>query len=474
VFFNSPEFACFLPIVFIAYWFFSKFHNAQNVVLLIASYIFYGWWDVRFLLLIVASSTIDYFVGLGLEKLERTSARKLLLTLSVFANLGMLGVFKYYDFFVSSLGDGLAGLGFQANLTTLNLILPVGISFYTFQTLSYSIDVYRRKLKATKDPISFFTFVAFFPQLVAGPIERATNLLGQFANNRSFDFEDGREGARLILWGLFKKIVIADQCAVHVDAIFENYQTLSASVLLLGAIYFAFQIYGDFSGYSDIAIGTARLFGIRLMTNFKTPYFSRDVAEFWRRWHISLSTWFRDYVYIPLGGNRGGAALSVRNTFIVFLVSGLWHGANWTFVLWGLLHWIYFLPLLLWKRNRKNLNRVAEGRWLPSLAELLNMTLTFVMVTVAWVFFRAESIGVAFEYLFKLFDTSLFSLPSSRKGAIPWVGVLVLIEWIQRKQEHPLKLDFLHISFRWLCYLILAIVCLAKSKGGTEFIYFQF
>ena len=412
MFFNSPEFACFLPIVFIAYCFFSKSRNIQNVVLLVASYIFYGWWDVRFLLLIVASSTIDYFVGLGLEKFERTSARKLLLALSVFANLGMLGVFKYYDFFVSSLSDGLAGLGFQANLTTLNLILPVGISFYTFQTLSYSIDVYRRKLKATKDPISFFTFVAFFPQLVAGPIERATTLLGQFASIRSFDFEDGREGARLILWGLFKKIVIADQCAVHVDTIFENYQTLSASVLLLGAIYFAFQIYGDFSGYSDIAIGTARLFGIRLMTNFKTPYFSRDVAEFWRRWHISLSTWFRDYVYIPLGGNRGGTALSIRNTFIVFLVSGLWHGANWTFVFWGLLHWIYFLPLLLWKRNRKNLNRVAEGRWLPSLAELLNMTLTFAMVTVAWVFFRAESIGVAFEYLFKL--CLLYTSPSPR------------------------------------------------------------
>lgn len=376
--FNSIDFAIFLPIVFILYWFVTKNNlKLQNFLIVGASYLFYGWWDWRFLSLILFSTIVDYSVGLGLLKQVNQTKRKILLWTSILVNLGFLGFFKYYNFFLDNFITAFSFFGTEIKANSLNIILPVGISFYTFQTLSYSIDVYKRKLEPTKDLIAFSAFVSFFPQLVAGPIERATHLLPQFYKKRSFDYSKAVDGMRQILWGLFKKIVIADNCAEFANQIFNNSADMNGSTLVLGALFFTFQIYGDFSGYSDIAIGTSRLFGFDLMRNFNFPYFSRDIAEFWRRWHISLSTWFRDYLYIPLGGSRGGTWMKVRNTFIIFIVSGFWHGANWTFIVWGALNAIYFLPLLLTNNNRNNLETVAQGKLLPSIKELSFMILTF-------------------------------------------------------------------------------------------------
>ena len=360
MFFNSIDFAIFLPIVFFLHWFVvSKSLRLQNLLIVAASYLFYSWWDWRFLSLIIFSTLVDYLVGLALHKEENKSKRQVLLLVSILVNLGFLGFFKYYNFFLDNFVTAFSFFGAEFNTNSLNIILPVGISFYTFQTLSYTIDVYRRNLEPTKDFIAFAAFVGFFPQLVAGPIERATNLLPQFYTKRTFDYDNAVDGLRQILWGLFKKIVIADNCAQYANMIFNHSTDYSGSTLVLGALFFTFQIYGDFSGYSDIAIGTSRLFGINLMKNFAFPYFSRDIAEFWRRWHISLSTWFRDYLYIPLSGSRGSTLMKVRNTFIIFIVSGFWHGANWTFIVWGLLNALYFLPLLLLYKNRKNLDTVA-------------------------------------------------------------------------------------------------------------------
>jgi len=407
--FNSIDFAIFLPIVFLLYWFVTNRNlKLQNFLIVAASYLFYGWWDWRFLSLILFSSLVDYFVGIGLLKQENQTKRKILLWTSILVNLGFLGFFKYYNFFLDNFITAFSFFGTEIKANSLNIILPVGISFYTFQTLSYSIDVYRRKLEPTKDFIAFSAFVSFFPQLVAGPIERAAHLLPQFYKKRTFDYSKAVDGMRQILWGLFKKIVIADNCAEYANLIFNNSADYSGSTLVLGALFFTFQIYGDFSGYSDIAIGTSRLFGFDLMRNFNFPYFSRDIAEFWRRWHISLSTWFRDYLYIPLGGSRGGTWMKVRNTFIIFIVSGFWHGANWTFIVWGALNAIYFLPLLLTNNNRNNLETVAQGKLLPSLKEVSFMLLTFGLTVFAWIFFRAENIGHAISYVSEILSPSLF------------------------------------------------------------------
>ena len=361
--FNSIEFAVFLPIVFFLYWFvFNRNLKLQNFFVVVVSYVFYGWWDWRFLFLIAFTSFCSWYSGLLIERYKNEHKKaKMISILNIVLNLLILGVFKYYDFFVTSFAN--LFLGGKTDGLLLKIILPVGISFYTFQALSYSIDVYRGKMEPTKDIIQFFAFVSFFPQLVAGPIERATNLLPQFDKPRRFDYDDAVDGMRQMLWGLFKKMVVADNCAFYVNQVFSDYSSYSGSTLLLAAVFFTFQIYCDFSGYSDIAIGVAKLFGIRLMRNFNVPYFSRDIAEFWRRWHISLTTWFRDYVYIPLGGSRVSSAKVIRNTFVIFLLSGLWHGANWTFIVWGAYHALLFLPLILTGKNRKYTNQVAEGRW---------------------------------------------------------------------------------------------------------------
>jgi D-alanyl-lipoteichoic acid acyltransferase DltB (MBOAT superfamily) len=481
--FNSLDFAVFLPIVFLLYWSLNKFNiKYQNLLILISSYLFYGWWDFRFLFLILLSTIVDFSIGLLLDKEKEISKRKILLWTSILVNLGLLCLFKYYNFFQQNFVDVFSFFGYKINYESLDLILPVGISFYTFQTLSYTIDIYKNKLKPTKDILSFAAFVAFFPQLVAGPIERATHLLPQFYKRRSFNYSLAVDGARQILWGLFKKIVIADNCATYANMIFNNYSEHTGSELAFGALFFTIQIYGDFSGYSDIAIGTSKLFGFDLMKNFSFPYFSRDIAEFWRKWHISLSTWFRDYLYIPLGGSKGSLKQKIRNTFIVFLVSGFWHGANWTFIVWGLLNAIYFLPLLITKKNRRNIDTVSKGQYLPTLIDFFKMLLTFILTIFAWIFFRAENITHAFLYIKGIFSKSFFSIPRFESSIISTKIMLILIlfffiiEWFQREKNHGLEFTKLNSSkvFRWITYYIIVFFIIYFGGGKQEFIYFQF
>ncbi|RPJ07386.1 MAG: MBOAT family protein [Spirochaetaceae bacterium] len=482
--FNSIDFAIFLPIVFILYWFvFKKSYKFQNVLIVIASLVFYGWWDWRFLSLILASSILDYVVGMLLENQENTTKRKLLLAASLVGNFGLLGFFKYFNFFVDNFINAFTFFGFEFQAQSLNIILPVGISFYTFQTLSYSIDVYRRQMKPTRNFIAFMAFVSFFPQLVAGPIERAINLLPQFFKKRTLRYPEAVDGMKQLLWGFFKKIVIADNCAIFANLIFNNSSSYSGSTLLLGVLFFTFQIYCDFSGYSDIAIGTAKLLGFQIMTNFAFPYFSRDIAEFWRRWHISLSTWFRDYLYIPLGGSKGNKLQRIRNTLIIFIVSGFWHGANWTFIVWGALNAIYFLPLLLTDKNRKNMGIIAQGKLIPPLKELVSLIITFSLTVFAWIFFRALSLDHAFSYIGTILSPSLFTIPvfPDRQRALLVIILAIIfmtIEWLGREGRYAIdKLTAsLKKPFRWAFYysIVLSIYLFANNSQVIEFIYFQF
>jgi len=480
--FNSIEFALFLPVVFLLYWFvFHKSIRYQNTLILIASYFFYGWWNWRFLLLILLSTLIDYIIGLSLENEEDDVKRKFLLFTSIGVNIGLLGVFKYYNFFAESFAAAFSLFGTPFDPIRLNIILPIGISFYTFQTLSYSIDIYWRKLEATRDFISFAAFVSFFPQLVAGPVERAKNLLPQFHKNRVFDYHNATNGLRQILWGLFKKIVIADNCAVYANLTFDNTMDYSGSTLALGAVLFAFQIYCDFSGYSDIAIGTAKLFGFKLMQNFAYPHFSRDIAEFWRRWHISLSTWFRDYLYIPMGGSRVSKVKRIRNVFIIFIIGGFWHGADIKFLAYGSLHALYILPLIILGKNRKNLDVVAYGKFLPSIRDVFDMGTTFCLRVFALIIFRAASIEDAFIFMSRLFTKELFSLPSievqNESSLVLYSLILIfnLIEWVHRDKEFALSNLNLHIVLRWSFYIIIILlICFYKSPTSENFIYFQF
>lgn len=482
MFFNSLEYLFFLPLVFIIYWVLKSRLQWQNLFLLAMSYVFYGCWDYRFLSLIVISSTVDFLLAQSIHKSEDESRRKLLLIGSLVVNLGFLLYFKYYNFFIDSFIDVSNSLGFQPNISSLNIILPVGISFYTFQTLSYTIDVYRRKMVPSSNWINFFTYVAFFPQLVAGPIERAAKLLPQIEKPRVFSYEKAKDGMRQILWGFFKKVVIADNCASYVDVIFNNYAELGGGILILGAVLFAFQIYCDFSGYSDIAIGTAKLLGIDLMQNFATPYFARNISEFWRRWHISLSTWFRDYVYIPLGGSRVTKVLQMRNIFAIFLISGFWHGANWTYIFWGFIHALCYLPQVFMKTNRKYLDTVAQNTWFPNLREIFAMFQTFLIVTIAWVFFRSKSITDSIQYLENInlnidFVETLnsfgFSLNELYKLGV-FVLVMLVIEWINRVYTHGLERCFKNIIPRYGLYIILCLLIVDNFYGETSFIYFQF
>ncbi len=480
--FNSIDFAIFLPIVFILYWFVTdKNLKLQNFLIVGASYLFYGWWDWRFLSLLLFSTLVDYTVGRALLKQENPIKRRALLWVSIVCNLGLLGYFKYYNFFLENFITAFSFLGAKINASSLNVILPVGISFYTFQTLSYGIDVYRKKLTPTKDFIAFSAFVSFFPQLVAGPIERATHLLPQFYKRRTFDYDKAVDGMRQILWGLFKKIVIADNCAEYANLIFNNSASYSGSTLVLGALFFTFQIYADFSGYSDIAIGTSRLFGFDLMQNFNFPYFSRDMAEFWRRWHISLSTWFRDYLYIPLGGSRVGDWMKIRNTFAIFIVSGFWHGANWTFIAWGFLNALYFLPVLLTKNNRKHLDTVGHGRNLPSIKEFIQMLITFSLTVFAWIFFRATNIEHALNYISEILSLSLFTVPKFDGMQNAFITIIlttifVLIEWNGRERQYAIA-DLGQTwkrPFRYAFYYAIIIAIFFFTGDQQQFIYFQF
>tara|TARA_B100000989_G_scaffold124353_1_gene92020 strand:+ start:8578 stop:10020 length:1443 start_codon:yes stop_codon:yes gene_type:complete len=478
--FNSIEFLLFLPIIFTLYWFvFNKNIKLQNLIIFLGSYLFYGWWDYRFLSMIFLSTVVDYFIGVMIFNNSIERKRKILLICSILFNLGVLGFFKYYNFFVKSWIDLFSLIGYEIkSIWTLNIILPVGISFYTFQTMSYTIDIYRRKLQPTRDFVSFASFVSFFPQLVAGPIERATNLLPQILNRRKFKYEQATQGLNLILFGMFKKVVIADSIGPIVDDIFTNYETYGGLTLWIGAIYFSFQIYCDFSGYSDIAIGTAKLFGIELMQNFKTPYFSRNIGEFWRRWHISLSTWFRDYLYIPLGGSKEGKIKAIRNIFIIFTVSGFWHGANWNFIVWGLFHSILFIPFFLFNTNRKYLTSViAERSYFPSTKETIEVTYTYILIVISWVLFRSENLTSSFFYLKKMFfDFELNFQPSGIKYIV-FIFILLLIEYLQRKSKIFENIfnenKYLNKLTKWLI-LLLTIKYFLQNLGMNQFIYFQF
>jgi alginate O-acetyltransferase complex protein AlgI len=474
--FNSIEFLLFFPTIFILYWFvFNKNLKYQNSLILASSYVFYGWWDHRFLSLIFLSTIVDYVIGLNISNQSSKKKQKLLLWGSVLFNLSVLGFFKYYNFFVDSWVELFSSVGYEIkSVWTLNIILPVGISFYTFQTMSYTIDIYRKKLEPTKDFISFASFVSFFPQLVAGPIERASNLLPQILKKREFQHDQVIQGLKLILWGLFKKVVIADSLAPIVDDIFSNYQDFGGGTLWLGAIYFSFQIYCDFSGYSDIAIGTSKLLGFELMSNFKFPYFSRNIGEFWRRWHISLSTWFRDYLYIPLGGSQEGKWKSIRNIFIIFLVSGFWHGANWTFIFWGLFHSILFLPTFMFNKNRNYTSSIiAANTLLPSLKEFINVVTTFLLVTIGWVFFRSESIGDSFSYLTSMISNINIVTHLSPKISF-YILVLVLVDWTQRFDERNLFVTFPKLIFRIFVIICVFLILINFKKESQQFIYFDF
>ena len=476
--FNSFAFAVFLPIVFMMHWYCCKKKIQQNIALLIASYFFYACWDWRFLFLLVFSTLLDYVSGLKIASTQHRIHKKLWLILSVTINLGFLGVFKYYNFFIHEFAQGLANIGIQFSPITLGVIIPVGISFYTFHGLSYVFDVYNNTIKPEKNIVDYSLFVSFFPLLVAGPIERATHLLPQLKKERTFDYSKSVNGLRQILWGLFKKIVIADQCAQYVNIIFENSAAYSGSTLLLGAFLFAIQIYGDFSGYSDIAIGTAKLFGIDLLKNFSFPYFSRNMAEFWRRWHISLSSWFKDYVYIPLGGSRKKLSTTIRNVFIIFLVCGFWHGANWTFIFWGFLNALFVLPSIMGKTNRNYIEIVAKGKMFPSVKEALSITFTFLLIIFCWIFFRAENLTQAFEIIVSIFSASVFSYPSFfPKSLLAFIGLLMLIEWMGREGNYALETMFIKKSIiirRLFYYGIVLFILFFVTNEQQEFIYFQF
>jgi alginate O-acetyltransferase complex protein AlgI len=481
--FNSFEYLIFLPLVFLLYWFvFNRNPILQNALLVAASYVFYGWWSWRFLGLLVLSTLLDFTFGFLVDSSDKRKA-KWYMWLSVVNNLGILLLFKYYDFFVIQIHEGLERLGLQSNPRVLQWVLPIGISFYTFHGMSYVFDIYRGKLKPVKNFLDYAVFVSFFPLLVAGPIERANHLLPQVIRPRSFDYTQAVQGCRLILWGMFKKVVVADSIAETVDKIFGNYHEYSGVSLILGAVAFSFQIYADFSGYSDIAIGSAKLLGFELLSNFKFPFFSRDIAEFWRRWHISLSSWFRDYLYIPLGGSREGRYKAVRNTFIIFLISGFWHGASWNFIVWGAIHALGFMPLLLSDRNRKHLHDVvAQERSLPTLLEFWQMASTFVFVTFAFVFFRSPDLHAAIAYLGRIAGniaenpSQLLKLPAGLSVFL-YIIPLLLLDWWYRRDERILRtMDHRFLrTFFYLAMFLLTLYNLAKpSHRESTFIYFQF
>ncbi|MES2477468.1 MAG: MBOAT family O-acyltransferase [Bacteroidota bacterium] len=486
--FNSIDFAFFLPIVFVLYWLINKRNFfLQNILLLVASYYFYGSWDVRFLALLAFSTFLDYFTGLKIFNATGGSNRKFWLTISVVVNVGFLAFFKYYNFFIESFAELLLNFGFRPNFTLLQIVLPVGISFYTFHGLSYVFDIYRGKIQPTRNLIDYSLFVSFFPLLVAGPIERATHLLPQIQASRTFDAAKFSDGLRQILWGLFKKVIIADNCAQYSGMVFNHYEQYSGGALLMGAVFFMFEVYGDFSGYSDIALGTARLFGFELLQNFSFPYFSRNISEFWTRWHISLSSWFRDYVYIPLGGGRVSKWKKLRNVFIVFLLSGFWHGASFNRIVWGGLHAVFMIPIVLWSgADNRYKEIVAKGKLFPSIKELFQIISTFLLCTLALIVFRTTSIGDSLAYLKKIcistFKGDIFvQIAEFWRGSVGWTPGLLLVmfivmEWLNRTRKYALE-DMAKdkpLLLRWIIYFVILVMLFLFANRSRQFIYFQF
>ena len=478
--FNSIAFLIFLPIVFSLYWFVFRGRRWQNLLLLIASYVFYGWWDWHFLILIAFTSICSYVSGLVIGYYDgNRPMQRAVSAVNIVINLGILGIFKYYNFFVENLDSLFGALGWHLDWVTMDIILPVGISFYTFQALSYSIDVYQHKLSPTRDIVEFFAYISFFPQLVAGPIERATNLLPQFQQTRAFDYAKAVDGLRQMLWGFFKKLVVADNCAFIVNEYWDQYQSLPSVTLMMLGVMFTFQIYCDFSGYSDIAIGCSRLFGFNLMRNFNYPYFSRSIPEFWRRWHISLTSWFRDYIYFPLGGSQCSRWKIIRNVFIVWAISGLWHGANWTFVNWGLYHAIILMVYIILGINTKNKIVVAQGSLLPSVKEFFQILLTFVLAVIGWIIFRAKTMNQAVDFISSMFTNRFFDFSALYGKSILLIGLMLLIvEWLQRDKQHALQFPnnrvFGNRNIRWITYVVIYLAMISFTGTNQTFIYFQF
>lgn len=476
--FNSFEFTVFLPLVFFLYWFvFQRSIRAQNGLLLAASLLFYAWWDLRFLALLLGSHTAVFFLAHQIAHAEHKAAKKMWLALGVYLGLGVLAFFKYANFFIDTFQVSFTVFGQSFDPASLRIVLPLGISFYTLQGLSYLIDVYRGHIQPVQRLPRFLTYISFFPQLLAGPMQRAQHLLPQFDAPRVFVYETARDGLRQILWGLFKKVVVANTCALFADEIFgEGYRTQPASVLFVGAFYFAIQLYADVSGYADMAVGTAKLFGFKLTHNFAYPFFSRNIAEFWRRWHISLSTWSRDYLYIPLGGSQSGKARTLLNILLVFGLASLWHGISWTFAIWGALNAVYFIPLLLTGRHRRHLAPIAEHGQLPTVKEFFQMLLTFFLAMIAWVFFRAESLPHALAYLDKMFSMTFFNAPPwGWFKFVPLAALMVVWEWVQRRQEHGLAFGSgAPTGIRWAIYLVFSAAILFCFGSAQVFIYFRF
>ncbi len=482
--FTSLTFVLFLALMFAGYWGIRR-RRGQNALLVLGSYFFYGWWDYRFCALILLSSLTDFGIGIALNRARSAARRRGLLLISLLVNLGALAFFKYCGFFAESFAHFAALFGWRLGHFELAIVLPVGISFYTFQTLSYTIDVYRRQLSPTTRIVDYLAYVSFFPQLVAGPIERGHTFLPQFLRPRVFDRELAIDGCRQILWGFFKKMVLADGLAVIVDSVYTDADSRGAQ-LALATVCFGFQIYCDFSAYSDIAIGTGRLFGFRLMRNFAYPYFAQSVAEFWRRWHISLSTWFRDYLYIPLGGSRAGSSRRVFNVLTTFVVSGLWHGASWNFVIWGAIHGLAMIPGILLRagsRERRLSDVPGVGPLVPRVSTLLRMARTFLLVSLAWVFFRAPTLPDALSILQRIFSDSLNVAALGTVGDLLWarkrifsiLAAFILIEWLQRRHDHPLQGIAWATPFKWALYTALFWASLAFAAPLTgQFIYFQF
>lgn len=477
MFFNSFQFAFFLPIVLLLYWIVGANSKVkQNYILILASYYFYSCWDYRFLFLLIFSTLLSYFSAIKIENSSTLNARKFWLWLCVTVNIGFLGIFKYYNFFATTFSELLNSVGLHSSPLLLKIILPVGISFYTFHGLSYSIDIYFKRIKAERNIIDYSLFVSYFPLLVAGPIERATHLLPQLKVHRKFDYEKAKEGIYQIIWGLVKKVVIADTCSMYANAVFDHYNSMNSLSLILGAVYFAFQIYGDFSGYSDIALGTSKLFGIDLLKNFDFPYFSRDIAEFWRKWHISLSSWFRDYVYIPLGGSKSSKLFQIRNVFVIFLLSGFWHGANWTFIVWGFINALYFIPLLIVNKNRNNIAAFKIAFNFTSLKIIMNIVATFAITCFAWIFFRAKTIHDATAYIKRMvtdlhFTPQYFNFERYSYELLFMLLLFVMVEWNNRYKIEPLsgKYSWMKVSLS-----IMAILALGVFTDYKNFIYFQF
>lgn len=473
--FNSISFLIFLPIVFLLYWFvFNKNLKRQNMMLLFASYVFYGWWDWRFLFLLMFSTGLDYFTGIKIHDAASVRGRKTWMWISVLTNLGFLGFFKYYNFFVDSFARLLSGMGVEANPWTLNIILPVGISFYTFHGLSYVIDIYHKRIVPSRNWVNYSLFVSYFPLLVAGPIERATHLLPQLEKRRTFNFHQAADGLRLMVWGFAKKLLIADSLATEVNSFFEQPEGFHGGSLFLGAMYFSLQIYGDFSGYSDIARGVSKFFGIELLVNFKYPYLSRSIPEFWRRWHISLSSWFRDYLYIPLGGSRAGLLKSVRNVFIIFIVSGFWHGANWTFIAWGAIHALLFIPSFVRGQNRQNLgDAFATGKWYPSIREAFSMIGTFILVSFAWIFFRADNLQHAFTYIGRMVSDIHHIDPFYVKTLTNvFIPISMATDLLHRNNYLTGRYKIWFIVLETI--ILTSLILMFGNFGSVEFIYFQF